>query len=138
MLLDCRDLSFELRIVPRDWAVVVTDSGVTRGLVDGEDNTRRRQCEVAAQALSLASLRDASVADIEAAGLDDIIRRRALHVATQLDASISRINGGVMDDVFEMPFAGVKAAGYGRLGVRAAIDQFTELRWITVASARST
>jgi len=31
-----------------------------------------------------------------------------------------------------MPFGGVKASGYGRFGGRAALEEFTELRWITV------
>ena len=31
-----------------------------------------------------------------------------------------------------MPFGGVKGSGWGRLGGRAALEEFTELRWITV------
>jgi acyl-CoA reductase-like NAD-dependent aldehyde dehydrogenase len=31
-----------------------------------------------------------------------------------------------------MPFGGVKASGYGRFGSKAAIDEFTVLRWITM------
>jgi acyl-CoA reductase-like NAD-dependent aldehyde dehydrogenase len=31
-----------------------------------------------------------------------------------------------------MPFGGVKSSGYGRFGGKAAIDEFTELRWITI------
>jgi benzaldehyde dehydrogenase (NAD) len=31
-----------------------------------------------------------------------------------------------------MQFGGTKASGFGRLGGKAAIDEFTELRWITV------
>jgi acyl-CoA reductase-like NAD-dependent aldehyde dehydrogenase len=31
-----------------------------------------------------------------------------------------------------MPFGGVKASGFGRFGGTAAINEFTELRWITV------
>ena len=34
-----------------------------------------------------------------------------------------------------MPFGGVKASGLGRFGGRAALDEFTELRWITVQQA---
>jgi acyl-CoA reductase-like NAD-dependent aldehyde dehydrogenase len=33
-----------------------------------------------------------------------------------------------------MPFGGVKASGYGRFGSTAAIEEFTELRWITVST----
>jgi len=34
----------------------------------------------------------------------------------------------------QMPFGGVKASGFGRFGGRAALEEFTELRWITVQS----
>ena len=33
-----------------------------------------------------------------------------------------------------MPFGGVKASGYGKFGGMAALDEFTELRWITIAT----
>ena len=33
-----------------------------------------------------------------------------------------------------MPFGGVKDCGWGRFGGQAAIDEFTELRWVTVES----
>jgi len=32
----------------------------------------------------------------------------------------------------QMPFGGIGASGYGRFGGKAGIDQFTELRWITI------
>jgi acyl-CoA reductase-like NAD-dependent aldehyde dehydrogenase len=35
-------------------------------------------------------------------------------------------------DEAQMPFGGVKESGYGRFGGKAGIDQFTELRWITL------
>jgi acyl-CoA reductase-like NAD-dependent aldehyde dehydrogenase len=31
-----------------------------------------------------------------------------------------------------MPFGGVKDSGYGRFGGKAALEEFTELRWITI------
>ncbi|MBX7496973.1 galactokinase [Qipengyuania sp. 6B39] len=85
MLLDCRDLTYSHRAVPEGWAVLITDSGVTRGLVDGEYNIRRAQCEAAAAALGVASLRDASLEQVAAAGLDEVTRRRALHVIAEIE-----------------------------------------------------
>jgi benzaldehyde dehydrogenase (NAD) len=35
-------------------------------------------------------------------------------------------------DEAQMPFGGTKASGYGRFGGKAAIDAFTELRWVTM------
>ena len=36
-----------------------------------------------------------------------------------------------------MPFGGVKASGYGRFGGTAALDEFTELRWISIETGPS-
>jgi acyl-CoA reductase-like NAD-dependent aldehyde dehydrogenase len=59
---------------------------------------------------------------------------RALAVARQIESGICHINGPTVQDEAQMPFGGVKDSGYGRFGGRAAINEFTELRWITIAS----
>jgi acyl-CoA reductase-like NAD-dependent aldehyde dehydrogenase len=58
---------------------------------------------------------------------------RALSVARRLETGICHINGPTVHDEAQMPFGGVKASGYGRFGGLAAIHEFTELRWITIA-----
>ena len=80
MLLDCRDLSCEHFTIPDDWSVLIVDSGVTRGLVDGEYNARRQECEAAARALGVDSLRDVRMEDLEDASLPEPEARRAAHV----------------------------------------------------------
>ena len=57
---------------------------------------------------------------------------RGLRVARQIESGICHINGPTVHDEAQMPFGGVKASGYGRFGGKAAIDEFTELRWITI------
>jgi benzaldehyde dehydrogenase (NAD) len=57
---------------------------------------------------------------------------RALDVARRIDSGICHVNGPTVHDEAQMPFGGVKGSGYGRFGGKAAIDEFTELRWITV------
>ncbi|MBK5960388.1 salicylaldehyde dehydrogenase (modular protein) [Rhodoplanes elegans] len=59
---------------------------------------------------------------------------RAMAVARRIESGICHINGPTVHDEAQMPFGGVKASGYGRFGGRAAIAEFTELRWITVAT----
>jgi acyl-CoA reductase-like NAD-dependent aldehyde dehydrogenase len=59
---------------------------------------------------------------------------RALAVARQIDSGICHINAPTVHDEPQMPFGGVRGSGYGRFGGKAAIDEFTELRWITLAS----
>ena len=57
---------------------------------------------------------------------------RALGLAALLQSGICHINGPTVHDEAQMPFGGVGASGYGRFGGKAAIDEFTELRWITI------
>ncbi len=58
--------------------------------------------------------------------------QRAMGVARRIESGICHINGPTVHDEAQMPFGGVKASGYGRFGGRAAIAEFTDLRWITV------
>ncbi len=85
LLLDCRDLSTRQVPLPADWAVVIVQSGVTRGLVDGHYNARRRECEAAAQALQIGSLREASLEMLEAATLPEPCGQRARHVVSEIE-----------------------------------------------------
>ena len=57
---------------------------------------------------------------------------RGLRVAAQIDSGMCHINGPTVHDEAQMPFGGVKDSGYGRFGGKAAITEFTDLRWITV------
>lgn len=57
---------------------------------------------------------------------------RALAVAGRIDSGICHVNGPTVHDEANMPFGGVKDSGYGRFGGKAAIAEFTDLRWITV------
>jgi acyl-CoA reductase-like NAD-dependent aldehyde dehydrogenase len=57
---------------------------------------------------------------------------RGLRVARQVRSGICHINGPTVHDEAQMPFGGVGASGYGRFGGKAGIDQFTDLRWITM------
>ena len=57
---------------------------------------------------------------------------RALELAKRIESGICHINGPTVHDEAQMPFGGVKSSGYGRFGGKAGIDEFTELRWITI------
>jgi vanillin dehydrogenase len=56
----------------------------------------------------------------------------ALDVARRIESGICHINGSTVHDEAQMPFGGVKASGWGRFGGAAAIEEFTELRWMTI------
>ena len=105
LFIDCRDLT--CRHVPLDSdrvSVVVCNSGVQRGLVDSEYNTRRAQCEEGVRLLSetlpgIRALRDVSVEAFEAHQevLPDDVQRRCRHVITEnrrVERAVDRLRTG--------------------------------------------
>ncbi len=83
LLIDCRSLTLTDAPIAEDIAIMIVHSGVTRGLVEGHYNERRRQCEAAALAMGVRALRDADIAMLERANLDPITQARARHVITE-------------------------------------------------------
>jgi acyl-CoA reductase-like NAD-dependent aldehyde dehydrogenase len=59
---------------------------------------------------------------------------RGLALAQQIESGIVHVNDQPVADEPQMPFGGVKESGFGRFGGTAAINEFTELRWVTVTS----
>jgi acyl-CoA reductase-like NAD-dependent aldehyde dehydrogenase len=57
---------------------------------------------------------------------------KAIELAKHIESGICHINGPTVHDEAQMPFGGVKASGYGRFGGKAGVNEFTELRWITI------
>jgi benzaldehyde dehydrogenase (NAD) len=56
----------------------------------------------------------------------------ALELAYRIESGICHVNGATVHDEPQMPFGGVKGSGWGRFGGRAALEEFTELRWVTI------
>ena len=56
----------------------------------------------------------------------------ALDMALRLETGMVHIGDQTVNDEPQAPFGGVKGSGYGRFGGQAALDEFTELRWINV------
>lgn len=57
---------------------------------------------------------------------------RALGVAMQIDCGAVHVNGSTVQNEAQAPYGGMKDSGYGRFDGRAVIDEFTELKWITL------
>jgi len=57
---------------------------------------------------------------------------QALDIALRLETGMVHIGDQTVNDEPQAPFGGVKGSGYGRFGGQAALDEFTELRWINV------
>jgi galactokinase len=99
LLIDCRSLKLTDAPVPDDIAIMIVHSGVTRGLVDGHYNERRRQCEAAAKAMGVAALRDANLVMLAAAGLDAVTMSRARHVITENQRTLDAADALARDDL---------------------------------------
>lgn len=85
MLLDCRNLEWRQIGLPEEWSVVIVQSGVTRELVDGAYNSRRADCEAAASAMGIASLRDIGPGDADFSRLGEKEAIRARHVIGEIE-----------------------------------------------------
>ena len=59
---------------------------------------------------------------------------RGLALAQRIEAGIVHVNDQPVADEPQMPFGGVKDSGIGRFGGTAAINEFTDLHWVTVRS----
>ena len=82
LLLDARTLSTRLLQLPAESEVLVLDSGVARTLATSKYNARRHECEAAAHALGVASLRD--ITDLKLLdALPEPLQRRARHVVSE-------------------------------------------------------
>ncbi|MGH8953113.1 MAG: aldehyde dehydrogenase family protein, partial [Acidimicrobiia bacterium] len=57
---------------------------------------------------------------------------QAMDMALRLETGMVHIGDQTVNDEPQAPFGGVKGSGYGRFGGQAALDEFTELRWINV------
>jgi acyl-CoA reductase-like NAD-dependent aldehyde dehydrogenase len=56
----------------------------------------------------------------------------ALEIARRIESGICHVNASTVHDEPQMPFGGVKASGWGRFGGKAALEEFTELRWVSI------
>jgi acyl-CoA reductase-like NAD-dependent aldehyde dehydrogenase len=59
---------------------------------------------------------------------------RALTTAQRIDSGICHINSPTVQDEGQVPFGGTKSSGYGRFGGKSGIAEFTELRWVSIAT----
>jgi len=78
--LDCRAESVERIPFPKNYALLIADSGVEHALTGGEYNERRDQCFEAARLLGVPALRDVNPDQLAAAKIPGYPGRRAAHI----------------------------------------------------------
>lgn len=55
-----------------------------------------------------------------------------LEAAQRIECGVCHINGPTVKSESHLPFGGVKASGFGRFGGKAAIQEFTDIRTVTI------
>ncbi|MCJ7531534.1 MAG: galactokinase [Anaerolineales bacterium] len=90
LLIDCRSLDIKPVPLPSRCSIVVMDTMTRRSLIDSEYNTRRRQCQAAADFFGVPALRDVTLERYEAVAgqLEPLVRMRARHVITENERTL--------------------------------------------------
>ncbi len=57
---------------------------------------------------------------------------RTIDAALKIQSGSVHINGPTVQNEAQAPYGGTKDSGYGRFDGRAVIDEFTELKWLTI------
>jgi len=84
LFVDTRSLEYVHVPLPSGLALLVLDSGVTHRHASGEYAVRRHECELAAAALGVRSLRECDLDDLpRIEALSPVLARRARHVVTE-------------------------------------------------------
>lgn len=108
VFLDCRDLTsqvIELGFAREGLELLIIDTKVAHRHADGGYASRRAACELGAATLSVKSLRDLEISDLDRVRelLDDLTFRRVKHVVTE--------NARVLETVATLKAAGPRAIG---------------------------
>jgi acyl-CoA reductase-like NAD-dependent aldehyde dehydrogenase len=61
---------------------------------------------------------------------------RGMALAERIQSGIVHVNDSTVHDEPHAPFGGIKGSGLGRHGGRAAIEAFTEIRWVSLQTER--
>jgi galactokinase len=96
LLIDCRSNKAEpVPITDPNVAVLIVNTNVKHELSGGEYAERRHQCETAAKALGVASLRDATADQLERgkSKMSEVVFRRARHVIGEIERTTMAAEG---------------------------------------------
>ncbi len=97
MALDTSSLEYRVVALPKTHDMVVIHSGKTRKLTDGRYAERKEECDAAKAAFGTNHLCLLDPEAVEAADIDETVRRRARHCATEhrrVHASIEALESG--------------------------------------------
>ncbi|MGB0849265.1 MAG: galactokinase [Thiolinea sp.] len=103
LIIDCRSLETQQVIMPDSLNLLIIDSNKPHAHVDGEYNTRRRQCEAAAAYFGVKALRDVNLAELKAAtDLDPMTAKRAFHVVSENERVLAAAEALEQGDIAQL------------------------------------
>jgi galactokinase len=109
LLLDCRDLSFQLAPIPSNVALVIANTMVQHAHAGGEYTTRRAEVEAACAVIAghrpqVKFLRDATVDDLRRYGAEMTPEslKRARHVITENARTVAAADALIRHDLVEL------------------------------------
>ena len=112
LLIDCRSLDYKivpLNLAPHGFSLVITNSGVRRGLVDSAYNERRTSCEQGTIEIArllkredIKSLRDVDLIAFNSAqpNLSEVLAKRCRHIVTENARVLEAVHALETDDLF--------------------------------------
>jgi galactokinase len=109
LLLDCRDLSFQLAPIPPNVALVIANTMVKHSVAGGEYTTRRSEVEEAAAVIArhrpeVKFLRDANLEDLKQWGLEmsPNALKRARHIITENSRTVAAADALMRHDLKQL------------------------------------
>jgi galactokinase len=100
--IDCRSLTHELVRLPNEVAIIAVNSMVKHELGASAYRVRVDECAMAADALKVASLRDATIAQLETTPMPAVVLRRARHILTENSRVQLFVNAAARGDLGRM------------------------------------
>ncbi|MDP8163287.1 galactokinase [Pasteurella skyensis] len=143
LMIDCRSLETKPTPVPQDVAVMIVNSNVKHDLVTGEYNTRRQQCEKAAEFFGVKALRDVSIEEFakkeqDLIACDPQMAKRARHVVTEnqrvLDA-VKALEQGDLTSLGQLMYASHSSMRDDFEITTPEIDYLVELAQVVIGSS---
>ncbi len=108
MKIDCRTLEYTLHMLELgDYELVLINSMVHHELASSGYNSRRQECDIALRCLKatnnrIASLRDATLQDLEKVRVDDTVRKRAKYVIEENSRVLNMVSALSSADLAEV------------------------------------
>jgi galactokinase len=100
--IDCRSLTHEFVRLPDNVAIIAANSMVKHELGDSAYRERVEECAMAADALKVTSLRDATMARLEATPMPSVVMRRARHIISENSRVQLFVNAAARTDLDRM------------------------------------